>query len=731
MNKKWLFWGRILGFSLIIFFVYILFKQLDDYTGYSADDYLYHFFFQGEWPTKHLRGIHNLLDLIQSIQIHTRINNGRFVAHTGVQLFMQFPKSVYNIANSIVYILVGLLINVHVFGKFKNFRVSYLALTFALMWVCLPDFGTSILWLSGGFNYLWVALVYLTFLLPYRFNYHAKHPRLMFIGMLVLGFLAGGTNENTAPLTLFVAFAFTVFDWKNSQLAWKWAGGIAGAESFSILVISGLNQVAVRGDQYDIASLITDTFKYSGTLILILVLLAVYLYGQHHAYDHTLNWHDQRNYLAGVLYGIGGFLGIVALIVSPQILSRVFFGPNIYFIIALLNLLSDHAKLRQSFWLPRLLPIIATIIIGFISIPIYDNAVKSNYTSFTYWKAGDTIARYNHKHGIMHAKVPGMPPVTDDHNMYLSSTYVSPGNPNKQWFNVWMARYYGLKSITVDNTIPPAKVKINRQSITWKTYQWLTRFHSQVLKIGHAVPVHAATTMKTAYLRYIDETGKQVGTEPISGYVGSTFDISHASVNGYTTLAKNPQSYTFTTAANQTITIKVKRAAKQTHAKLIYRIKKNNKIVGTESISGKAGQTINISKASIAGYTTEKGAPNSYRFTNRTTSKITIWVKPSLQGVTINYLQKQKLVKQVFVQVKTGADFKLAAPLGYRMKSDQPTTVVMPVAGIQTLKIQVYKRSLWQRLILNPTSRWLIIGGILFVIWDSLIAYYQNKKQNN
>jgi len=25
----------------------------------------------------------------------------------------------------------------------------------------------------------------------------------------------------------------------------------------------------------------------------------------------------------------------------------------------------------------------------------------------------------------------------------------------------------------------------------------------------------------------------------------------------------------------------------------------------------------------------------------------------------------------------------------------------------------------------------LIIGGILFVIWDSLIAYYQNKKQNN
>ncbi|MGL0749169.1 DUF6056 family protein [Secundilactobacillus paracollinoides] len=39
---------KIGGFAIIVFFVYFLFKQLNDLTGYAADDYLYHFFFRGE-----------------------------------------------------------------------------------------------------------------------------------------------------------------------------------------------------------------------------------------------------------------------------------------------------------------------------------------------------------------------------------------------------------------------------------------------------------------------------------------------------------------------------------------------------------------------------------------------------------------------------------------------------------------------------------------------------------
>ena len=169
------------GFGALCLGVFLLMKVLYDVSGYSGDDYLYHFFYEGEMPI-HLRGIHNPVDLFVSLQNHTRILNGRFVAHAGVMTAMQFPKTLFNCASAVVFVLVGIVIMLHVFGK-KRIRVGFLALAYALMWFCLPDYGTTVLWLSGAFNYLWLALVYLAFLLPYRFDCHARQPRLVGGGM--------------------------------------------------------------------------------------------------------------------------------------------------------------------------------------------------------------------------------------------------------------------------------------------------------------------------------------------------------------------------------------------------------------------------------------------------------------------------------------------------------------------------------------------------------------------
>ncbi|WP_010622515.1 DUF6056 family protein [Paucilactobacillus suebicus] len=720
---------KVIGFAIIAFFAYILFKQLNDYTGYAADDYLYHFFFRGEWPTKNLSGIHNLGDLLQSIQIHTRINNGRFVAHTGVQLFMQFPKSVYNVANSIVFVMVAFLIDIHVFGSLKKLRVSYFALTFGLMWLCLPDYGTSILWLSGGFNYLWVVLIYLSYLLPYRFNYHAKHPRIMFAGMLVLGFLAGGTNENTAPLTIFVALSLTIYDWSRSkgQLGWKWAGGLAAACSFWTVVMSGANQIGKRGSQFELSNIINYTMKYSGALILFTLIFLLYMYHQHRSYGHALIWQNERTYFAALFYFIGGILGIMALIMSPEIVSRVFFGPNIYFITSILILLYDHAELRHWSMLDHVTPIVAACLMLFVGIPVYHAAVKSVYVSYTYWKTGDTIARYDAKHGIKQAKVPGMPPVTNNHNVYLTQTYVSPGKPNKQWFNVWMAKYYGLKSVTIDNSIEPVKVPINKQSITWGTYQFLNAFHRDVTGMLRPITVHAATQMKTATIDYVDQNGNTVGTESISGKVGTSFDISHASTDGYQTLAGNSQSYTFTTAANQKVTVNVKKQAASATTTIVYKVKKTGKIVAREAINGQVGQKYDISHASTAGYTTNKGNASTYTFTDQSNQRVIRYVHPTMQGTIINYLYQGKRVHQEYLQKATGTSFKVVAPLRFKIIGGQQIHYTMPKTGIATINVKVQPMSLFKRFALNGDLQLLLAGMLIFILWDNWIAFHQTK----
>ncbi|WP_407891224.1 DUF3329 domain-containing protein [Lacticaseibacillus sp. N501-2] len=716
MNRKVNKGVWAVGIITVTIGVFLFIKLLYDLSGYSGDDYLYHFFYQGELPHGQLRGINNLWDLIRSVQNHTRIYNGRFVAHTGVMLAMQLPKAVFNAASAAVFVLLGWLIDLHVFGR-QRVRVAYLGLTYVLMWFALPDYGTTVLWLSGAFNYLWVALIYLTFLLPYRFNYHAKHPRLMTAAMAILGVLAGATNENTAPLTLFIAFALTLFDWHQSQLAWKWTGGIAACFGFYVVVVSGVNQISVRGKQFELNQLLTKTMTYSGLWLGLVAVILLYMWWQHHNFGHQLLWSRDRDYLAACLYTLGAVLGIVALIVSPQILSRVFFGPNLYLLIALLMLLHDHDQLRAGTYIAKLLPGLIALILAIAAFPGYQAAVRSNALTYRIWATGDAIVRHDAKIGVQHAAVPGMIPVYTDRNQYWQSTYVGHGDPKKQWFNEWMAAYYGVKTVTVDNTIKLKSMTAYQKTPEWGFYQFFSRLFADVHLT--AQKVHAATAMRTAYLVYVDTTGKQVGIEPISGNVGTTFDISHASVAGYTTQPGNPKAYTFIAAARQSVVIQVTKQAANAKALLVYQTRDGHQ-VATEPISGVVGQTIDLTHASTPGYTTQADSPKSYRLTGAPSQKVIVPVAAQRLGTTVEYISGHQVVLKVYQTTKTGQPIKLKAPLGYRLSAPKQVSV-MPASGIATLKVPIERVHGVLALKASIPLK-LVIAGLIVVIWDQLAA---------
>ena len=125
----------------IISIISICFYRLHQITGYAGDDFLYHFIYHGEWPTKHISAIHNVFEWIQSVINQTQMWNGRFIAQGLVQLFMQFPKEIFNIAYTIAFIAVGLLINLLVRRRIRDVNPIYLLLTYCAMFYFLPDFG--------------------------------------------------------------------------------------------------------------------------------------------------------------------------------------------------------------------------------------------------------------------------------------------------------------------------------------------------------------------------------------------------------------------------------------------------------------------------------------------------------------------------------------------------------------------------------------------------------------
>lgn len=478
-----------------------------------------------------------------------------------------------------------------------------------------------------------------------------------------------------------------------------------------------MSQIPSRGKQFDIGQLVTKTSEYSGLWLVLVAVVLSYMWRQHHGFGHQLIWNRDRDFLAGCLYAVGAVLGVLALIVSPQILSRVFFGPNLYLMMALLLLLHDHDQLRVGTWIAELLPGLIAVILAVVAFPGYQAAVKSNVQTYRIWATGDAILRHDAKTGVKHAAVPGMMPVYNDRNQYWQSTYVANGNPAKQWFNEWMAAYYGVNTVTVDNTIKIRAFKDYQQTPEWHLYQVLSKLSASV----HATTqtVQAATEMRTAYLLYVDANGKQVGTEPISGNVGTTFDISHASVAGYKTSAGNPKSYTFTNATNQSLVIHVKQQAELEKATLMYQTK-TGRTVGTEPISGVVGQTIDLTHPSTQVYTMQAKAPKSYRLT--ATAKQTVIIPVVVQhfGTTIEYRNGKHMVLKVYQKTPTGRQIKLTAPIGYQL-SHPKAAMLMPKSGLATLKVPVKRLRGWLALKGSVPVK-LIVAGLLVVIWDQLAA---------
>ncbi len=101
----WAFIGMLFLFMLILNFL----------TPYVADDYAYRLGFHNKEPLK------GLADVARSMYVHCFRMNGRVVSHTLEQIFMLFPKALFNVLNAVVFVgLIYLLYRVANMGHKRN-----------------------------------------------------------------------------------------------------------------------------------------------------------------------------------------------------------------------------------------------------------------------------------------------------------------------------------------------------------------------------------------------------------------------------------------------------------------------------------------------------------------------------------------------------------------------------------------------------------------------------------
>jgi len=192
-------------FCIGIILIFFLFNV---YTPLIADDYSYSL------------GIFSVKDIVKSQYDHYFNWGGRSVAHFLAQLWLLIGKPLFNVANTMIYLLFIILVNFHITGALKKFNPLLFIVTNITFWILIPAWGQNFLWLTGSCNYLWTSTIILLFIVPFRIHLENNEWKLclpLSVLYLFIGIFAGWCNENSGAALLFFFIGYFIIKKINKQ----------------------------------------------------------------------------------------------------------------------------------------------------------------------------------------------------------------------------------------------------------------------------------------------------------------------------------------------------------------------------------------------------------------------------------------------------------------------------------------------------------------------------------
>lgn len=438
MKKK-----RVIRKKLLLLLIpFLLIWIMNELTKFTSDDYMYHFFYVKGIADQNSHELNSLLEIPFSMFQHYLFQNGRIVAHTVVQFFSYWDtKAVFNIFNSLAFVSLGVLILI--FANQKKQRVITGIITYFLLWLTLPQFGLTVLWLSGAGNYLWMSLILLLFLLPYRYikEIVGKKATLVFPYIIIFGFLSGWSNENSGPAALCIAALLTGYSFIKCHKVqvWQLVGIIANVFGFILMMNSpaslkrGAMDYSFQQLFQNLVGIVKMAYAhFYGLLVLILILYALNIF---------YRYFTEEVFFQTTIFFIGALLGTISLILSPDYPLRTLFGPTVFIIIGiimivdqLINLLSKNSK--------QLLVMLVIFMALHVSVSYLTALLDIMTTNDEISTQIQTIHKYRDLEVI---EVKKITPSFNAYNAFSESRNLS--NDENDWFNQWMAKYYKVNKI--------------------------------------------------------------------------------------------------------------------------------------------------------------------------------------------------------------------------------------------------------------------------------------------
>jgi len=368
--------------------------------------------------------------------------SGRIVTNTiSSYLLNLLPHFAYETVNSFVFVLLMLFVCVmpHSLTGLKNKAgpVSLLII-FSLYWIANPALGETSFWIVGSTNYLWTSMFVSGFFV-YVFKSIDKASGIKESCLaVVLGFLAGCSNENTSVVVVLITL-FVVFSEKNKRTAIY--GLVGAAIGAAVLILSPGNRSRANSfvewksmsflDKFDLHFYdrfpgIMSTY-WQVYLVIIVSLLAVCI----------IVVPNRKHLLYAGVFFIGAVLSNAAFIGSPFVPERAYNGALVLMLISLSFVMSvvcdSEARRIKTLYA---MAVSAFILVYFVpSYLLFSNAVINVWAQS---KIRESIILDAKAKGLKEVQVPS----------YYYTKLLKPSDKLASFDNNAVDLYYGLDRIS-------------------------------------------------------------------------------------------------------------------------------------------------------------------------------------------------------------------------------------------------------------------------------------------
>ena len=341
-----------------------------------ADDYAYSFV----WTEKYgnlmdfdkmpnevpdFKRVESFSDIVKSGYNHYFNWGGRPLAVGIMQTFLMFDKKFFNIINSFAFAALILLIY-SLSQKAQGLKdISFGRLLWVILgvWFFLPEFFVTTVWECGSCNYLLMTLIQCVFLIPYAKRYNDKDYKFPLHLIIILGFLAGCTNEGGGVGLFFLTAIFTLRSkLKHENINFMIAGFVAFCLGFAFIILApgNVNRFVLTQKflSYDLdyspeglygAEMFIVNFLW-GLFPVILSQLPAYVMIFAYLWQNRKSKDDLYGYV--LTFTFSALMILCVLMFSPEFSPRASFASSVFLIIASSSAMSKIKIPSRKFLIP-------------------------------------------------------------------------------------------------------------------------------------------------------------------------------------------------------------------------------------------------------------------------------------------------------------------------------------------------------------------------------------------